>query len=88
VKRLLRAGRGRGGFGRDRGGGFHRDGFRRSPEIDEEEEEEYRRKREETLRKRHAGEDEYVTEQLDLSAFGLPSGFGGSVPGQGEYCSV
>jgi len=70
------SGRG-GGFGRG-GGGFGRGGGRRSPEIDPEELE-YQRKREETLRKRHEEEDEYVVEEIDFSAFGLPSGFGGSI---------
>ncbi|XP_076824221.1 uncharacterized protein LOC143470165 isoform X3 [Clavelina lepadiformis] len=62
-------GRGRGGWGDDR--------RRRSPPLPKPDDEEYNRKRQETLRKRHEEDEDYVPEKVDLSEFGLPSGFGG-----------
>lgn len=64
--------------GRDRGGFRGRDDVRFQEIKDEtdEEDQEYQRKREEILKKRREGEDDYVAEEIDLSAFGLPSGFG------------
>nr|CAB3266013.1 splicing factor, arginine/serine-rich 15 [Phallusia mammillata] len=78
----------RGGF--DRGfsgrggprGQWGREERRRSPVLDPEEEE-YQRKRQETLRKRRDNEEvDYVAEEVDLSSFGLPSGFGDSLPSE------
>nr|XP_039261073.1 SR-related and CTD-associated factor 4-like [Styela clava]XP_039261074.1 SR-related and CTD-associated factor 4-like [Styela clava] len=68
---------GRDDFGRGGRGGFggfgHRDQF--EEEVDEEDME-YKKKRDEVLRQRREQEDEYVVEEIDFSAFGLPTGFG------------